>query len=89
VPLLPAAQGYVPLFKDRLTWFQIADLVMRWSASHKRYLSRSKLWSALKTLTSLRALGVYLVFFLTMLKYRFRRFRAKSVAQDSDYVGKQ
>ncbi|MGB2905507.1 MAG: radical SAM protein [Candidatus Aminicenantaceae bacterium] len=88
VPLLPAAQGYVPLFKDRLTWFQIADLVMRWSASHKRYLSRSKLWSALKTLTSLRALGVYLVFFLTMLKYRFRRFRVKSVTQDSDYVGK-
>ena len=88
VPLLPAAQGYVPLFKDRLTWFQIADLVMRWSAGHKRYLSRSKLRAALKTLTSVRALGIYGVFFLTMLRYRLRRFRSKSVSQDSDYVGK-
>jgi len=88
VPLLPAAQGYVPLFKDRLTWFQIADLVMRWSASHKRYLSRSKLWAALKTLTSVRGLGIYGVFFLTMLKYRLRRFHGKSVSQDSDTIGK-
>jgi hypothetical protein len=86
VPLLPAAQGYVPLFKDRLTWFQIADLVMRWSTSHKRYLSRSKLRAALKTLTSVRALGIYSVFFLTMLRYRLRRFRRKNVSQDSDYV---
>jgi radical SAM superfamily enzyme YgiQ (UPF0313 family) len=88
VPLLPAAQGYVPLFKDRLTWFQIADLVMRWSAGHKRYLSRSKLRAALKTLTSVRALGIYGVFFLTMLRYRLRRFRRKSVSQEGDFAGK-
>ncbi len=88
VPLLPAAQGYVPLFKDRLTWFQIADLVMRWSASHRRYLSRSKLRAALKTLVSLRAVGVYAIFFLTMLRYRFLRSRRRSVSQDGDYVGK-
>jgi anaerobic magnesium-protoporphyrin IX monomethyl ester cyclase len=88
VPLLPAAQGYVPLFKDRLTWSQIADLVMRWSASRKRYLSPSKLQSALKTLVSFRALGVYIIFFFTMLKYRLKRKRSKSREEVSGFVGK-
>jgi anaerobic magnesium-protoporphyrin IX monomethyl ester cyclase len=88
VPLLPAAQGDVPLFKHRLTWFQISDLVMRWSNTPKRYLSRSKLRAALKTLISLRALGVYVIFFITMLKYKLKRFGRKNTSHISDYVGK-
>jgi anaerobic magnesium-protoporphyrin IX monomethyl ester cyclase len=71
VHTLPAAQGYVPLFKDRLSWFQIADLVMRWSAGQKRRFSLSKILSALASLVSPRQAWVYAVFFLTMIKYRF------------------
>jgi len=71
VHVLPAAQGYVPLFKDRLSWFQIADLVMRWSAGEKKVLSGSKFKTVLKEITSFQDVYVNVVFFLTMLKYKF------------------
>lgn len=73
VALLPAAQGLVPLFKDRLSWSQIAELVMRWSGSEKKLVTGSKIRSALRTLASWRDLRVYLVFFLTALKHRAGR----------------
>jgi len=73
VRLLPAAQGYVPLFKDKLTWFQIADLVMRWTGDKKKLVSGSKIRSALATLSSVKDLFVYLIFFMTMLKYKLKR----------------
>ena len=75
---LPAAQGDVPLFKDKLTWPQIADLTMRWSSGGSRALSFSKILAALRSLTSPRQLFVYAVFALTMVKYRFLNlFRGK------------
>lgn len=73
VPVLPAAQGHVPLFKHRLTWFQIADLVMRWSATKKKLVSASKIRQALSNLGSLRDLAVYGVFFLVMMKYKVKK----------------
>lgn len=72
VYVLPAAQGYVPLYKDRLTWRQIAELVMRWSATRKKVLSSSKVKQALRTLNSWRNLGVYAVFFLVMMKHKLK-----------------
>ena len=70
VHVLPAAQGYVPLFKDRLSWSQIADLVMRWSAEGKKVFSGSKIKAVLKGITSFQDVYVYFVFFLTMLKFK-------------------
>lgn len=82
VPLLPAAQGDVPLFKDRLTWFQIADLIMRGSGRGSRVLSRSKWRSLLSGLISGGHPGVYVVFFLVWMKYRIRRLLRKSSAEE-------
>jgi len=73
VHVLPAAQGHVPLFKHRLSWFQIADLVMRWSATKKKLVSSSKVRQAFSNLSSLKDLFVYGVFFLVMMKYRLKK----------------
>jgi radical SAM superfamily enzyme YgiQ (UPF0313 family) len=72
VPTLPAAQGYVPLFKHKLSWFQIAGLVMRLPGQDTKALSGSKLKSALRTLTSWRDLWVYFVFFIRWMQARLR-----------------
>jgi radical SAM superfamily enzyme YgiQ (UPF0313 family) len=78
VYVLPAAQGYVPLFKDKLKWLQIADLVMRWSARNKKIVSGAKFRAALITLTSFRAVPVYFAFFLTLMKYKLKSFFQKA-----------
>ncbi|MBD3414796.1 MAG: radical SAM protein [Candidatus Aminicenantes bacterium] len=71
--VLPAGQGDVPLFKDRLTWFQIAELVMRWSSSEKKIISGSKIKSAVKTVTSVKDIPVYFAFFVKYLKYKLKK----------------
>jgi radical SAM superfamily enzyme YgiQ (UPF0313 family) len=73
VAMLPAAQGNVPLFKDKLTWFQIAELVMKWSADKKRMISGAKIKSALKTLSSWKSFKIYTVFFLTIMRFKLKR----------------
>ena len=79
VAMLPAAQGNVPLFKDKLTWFQIAELVMQWSADKKRMISGAKIKAALKTLSSWKSFKIYAVFFLTIMRFRLKRlFKPKA-----------
>ncbi len=73
VPTLPAAQGYVPLFKHRLSWFQIATLVMQLPGQDTKALSGSTLKSAVRTLTSWRDLWAYFVFFLCWMQARFTK----------------
>ncbi len=77
VPTLPAAQGYVPLFKHKLSWFQIAGLVMRLPGQEAKALSGSKLKSALRTLTSYRDLWVYFVFFVRWLQARISKLKIR------------
>ena len=70
VETLPAAQGDVPLFKDKLSWWQIADLVFRWSSVSKKSISKSKIIKALKSIRGLKDIWVYTIFFLTLMKYK-------------------
>ena len=74
---LPAAQGDVPLFIDRLTWAQISELLFRWSFSRKdipiarkipRVLSKIRSWGDIK-----RTAVMALVF----LRLRLRRLIGK------------
>jgi radical SAM superfamily enzyme YgiQ (UPF0313 family) len=51
---LPLAQGDVPLYKDKLTWAQISELVLRWSFSARR---SSPLRKAPRALRQVRSLG--------------------------------
>ena len=75
VATLPAAQGEVPLFKDRLSWFQIARLVMRFSTTSKKGISQQKILKALKSINSFRNLYAYGVFFLVFCANRLRGLR--------------
>ena len=77
VPTLPAAQGQVPLFKDRLTWWQIARLVMGFSAASRKGFSRNKLKRAIKSLSGFHNLYAYGVFFTVFLWTRFQRIWRK------------
>lgn len=73
VPVLPAAQGQVPLFKDRLSWRQIAELLMGApSSSGKRVLSPGKIKKILKSLTGLKQIGIHLVFLWVFIRNKFR-----------------
>jgi len=73
VPTLPAAQGLVPLFKDRLTWWRIARLVSGFSVASSKGLSRNKIKRAIKSLSSFRNIYAYAVFFLAYLWSRLNR----------------
>jgi len=73
VYVLPSGQGYVPLFKDRLTWFQIARLVMKWSSSKEKIVSGSKIKTALKNLSSLKDITMYFAFFVEYLKHKVKK----------------
>lgn len=73
VVVLPAAQGNVPIFKDRLSWFQLADLVMKRSTDAGNMMSWSKVKSTIKSVTSLRVFLIYSVFVLALFKNKFLR----------------
>ncbi len=74
---LPAAQGYVPLFKDRLTWWQIANLVMRWSAASEKKISIDKIKNSIAGLRSIKDFAVHFIFFLAMVKYKAKNLILK------------
>jgi len=85
VVVLPAAQGHVPLYKHKLTWFQIADLVMRERPDGGRPMSWSKFKSILRSITSLKVVFVYFAFFIVLIKQKIKRIfcRKKAGPQQS------
>lgn len=72
---LPAAQGHVPLYQDRLTWWQISELIFRFAES-----GRFSLWSMLKKVPKVMAsiyswgdLKRYSIMFVVFCKMKARR----------------
>jgi hypothetical protein len=74
---LPAAQGDVPLFKDRLNWWQVARLVMGWSVASEKKVSKAKIKQALKSMCRPRDLLINSVFFLTMVGIKIKKLFKK------------
>jgi radical SAM superfamily enzyme YgiQ (UPF0313 family) len=72
VHTLPAAQGEVPLFKHKLSWFQIADLVFRWSATSKKIISKSKIRTVLKSIRGVKDIFIYGIFFIQFVRYKIK-----------------
>ena len=73
VHTLPAAQGYVPLFKHRLSWRQIAELIMRFSSTGKKVVSWKKIGNTIRSLTSVKELWINFVFFTVLVKNRIKK----------------
>ncbi len=71
---LPAAQGLVPLFKHKLSWFQIADLVFKWSATSKKIISSSKIKSVIKSIKGIKDVFIYGIFFIQFVRYKIKGF---------------
>ncbi len=69
---LPAAQGEVPLFKHKLSWGQIAELVFKWSATSKKIISKSKIKTVLKSIKGIKDIYIYTIFFFKFMKYKIR-----------------
>jgi radical SAM superfamily enzyme YgiQ (UPF0313 family) len=74
---LPAAQGDVPLFIDKLTWAQVSELVFRWSLSGGQVSIFRKIP---RIITNIRSFGdikrytiMALVYFKLKLKQTFQK----------------
>jgi len=74
---LPAAQGYVPLFKDKLTWWQIANLGMRWSTTSEKKISVEKMKNSIVNLKSTKDVVINFIFFIVLIKFKAKKLFGK------------
>jgi len=66
---LPAAQGDVPLYLDKLSWWQIGRVLFQWSAK-RGYSIGNKIPAVLKNIHSYRDIYRYSILFLCFCVYR-------------------
>lgn len=71
VIMLPAAQGHVPLYIDKLTWWQISELLFRFSFATKKVKIKTKIIKVLKNVYTFADLRRYFMLFLVYMKYKF------------------
>ena len=70
VATLPAAQGDVPLFIDRFSWWQIGELIVKWSVGSRKTSLFRKIPDLLKSIRSLKDLSHYVIFGLVYLRIK-------------------
>ncbi|VAX24949.1 hypothetical protein MNBD_NITROSPINAE04-892, partial [hydrothermal vent metagenome] len=70
---LPEAQGRVPLYMDKLTWFQISTIIFRFSESALKVSLFSKIMKAVKRINSLKMFWQYFVMGLALVKLKVGR----------------
>lgn len=73
VQTLPAAQGDVPLFKDRFTWAQIGELIIRWSHASKKVSILRKIPEVLRSIRTPKDFYKYFVMGLVYLRLKVRK----------------
>lgn len=56
---LPEAQGRIPLYKDKLSWYQISRLVFAFNDSARKVPLHVKIAKALRNPRLLRSIGIY------------------------------
>ncbi len=75
---LPEAQGRIPLYLDRLSWFDLSTIIFQFNDSARRIALRTKIVKALKNLRSWRQFKIYFVMGLAFLKLKFSKRRRPS-----------
>jgi hypothetical protein len=70
VLMLPAAQGHVPLYVDRLTWAQVCQLIFRFSSATRKISLAKKIPQVLGSIYSLADLRRYLVMLGVFVRLR-------------------
>ena len=76
---LPAAQGDVPLFIDKLTWAQVSELVFRWSLSGGQVSIFRKIPRILTNIRSLGDIQRYTIMAFVYFKLKLKKIFKKSV----------
>lgn len=71
---LPEAQGRIPLYMDKLTWFQLSTIIFRFSQSAMKVSLWSKIKKAVKRVNSWRRFKQYFVMGLAFLNIKVRGF---------------
>ncbi|MEW6367397.1 MAG: hypothetical protein AB1714_22435 [Acidobacteriota bacterium] len=72
--LLPPAQGHAPLYVDRLSWWQISELIMRFATAQRRIGWAKKVPKVLESIYSYKDLERYAILFFVFLKHRIRKW---------------
>ena len=74
---LPAAQGDVPLFIDKLTWAQVSELVFRWSLSGGRASILRKIPQIITNIRSLDDVKRYTIMAIVYFKLKLKKIFKK------------
>jgi radical SAM superfamily enzyme YgiQ (UPF0313 family) len=74
---LPAAQGDVPLFIDKLTWAQVSELVFRWSLSGGRASILRKIPQIITNIRSLGDVKRYTIMAIVYFKLKVKKIFKK------------
>jgi radical SAM superfamily enzyme YgiQ (UPF0313 family) len=67
---LPAAQGHAPLYVDKLTWWQISELLVRFSFSTKKISIIKKIPKTLRSIHTFADVKRYFILFLVYMKHK-------------------
>jgi anaerobic magnesium-protoporphyrin IX monomethyl ester cyclase len=80
VILLPAAQGHVPLYQDKLTWWQISELIFRFAESRRFSVWRQfkKIPRVLGSIHSLGDVRRYAIMFLVFCRLKLARMLGRN-----------
>jgi len=70
---LPEAQGNIPLYMDKLSWFQLSTIIFRFSQSALKVSLWSKVKKAVKRINSWRRFKQYFVMGLALVKLKLAR----------------
>ena len=85
VIVLPAAQGHAPLYVDKLTWWQISELMFRFAGVKKKFSILRKIPTAFKNIHSFADLQRYTILFLVFMKHKFKKLlKTKKINDKTD-----
>ncbi len=80
---LPEAQGRIPLYMDKLTWYQISTIIFRFSQSAMKVSLWSKVTKAVKRINSFRRFVQYFIMGLALISLKIKNLvGGKKKAED-------
>ena len=79
---LPTAQGDVPLYKDKLSWAQISELVFRWSLSGGKIAIFAKIPRILLNIRSFGDFSRYFIMALVYLRLKLKKLFLRNKAKE-------
>ncbi len=83
---LPEAQGNIPLYIDKLTWYQISTIIFRFSQSAMQVSLWSKVKKALKRINSVGKFKQYFIMGLALISLKLKKLFGGASKQDTPAI---